>query len=142
MKANELMIGDWVYTNRDYMPIAQVEAIYPHFIFTKDGEYEGEEIKENDIEPIPLTPEILEKNGFEKEEYGLIWKSEQNVCDINGFPRIYAWVSFWKKGCIREVEISNIDTFYKDKIKQSNTYYVHQLQQALRLCGIEKEITL
>lgn len=49
MKANELMIGDWVYYGDKPVQVLQLSdgKDYPH------------------IKPIPLTAEILEKSGFE-----------------------------------------------------------------------------
>lgn len=123
MKANELMIGDWVLDGNIY---AQVTSI------TCDGNIETTHNEHSNIElvkPIPLTPEILEKNGFVLEEgeegmYGVVvapYYSRDDVpfevfCDGEPF-------AIW----------------FKDPI---NIKYVHQLQHALRLCGIEKEIVL
>lgn len=130
MKANELsckdlMIGDWVMIN----PISyyQVEQIRMEFgelrIYLKGTEVFA---TENEIMPIPLTPEILEKNGFHKE-----WDEDiiLMVCDTI------------------IVETGNNYKLYKDgkmylRRVLSPLYYVHQLQHALRLCGIEKEIIL
>ena len=61
MKAEELMIGDWVRM---------------HYPFDMDIDMRPERIKvlekrvDIDCEPIPLTAEILEKNGFRT--FGLI----------------------------------------------------------------------
>jgi hypothetical protein len=63
MKGNELRIGNWVkWDNADNF--FQIESI---------NENTG-----NEIEPIPLTPEILEKAGFVK------WNSEINEIKIGG----------------------------------------------------------
>lgn len=75
--------------------------------------------------PIPITPEILEKNGFEASEVNegsYIWKAktERAIWDEEG------------NVTIRSVKC--------DALFQGHCYYVHQLQDALRLCGIEKEI--
>ncbi|MBR1525226.1 MAG: hypothetical protein IJ640_01015 [Prevotella sp.] len=128
MKASELMRGDWIATNRDYMPLAQVEDIIGDSIITKAAEYESEEIDEQDIKPIPLTPEILEKNGFKED-------SEYNGC-------------YWRPDCskfcfVKELEDWYFAILYKGgHICISECNYVHELQHALKLCGIEKEITL
>ena len=54
MKANELMIGDWVYI-KDYPMTAQpMQVKKEHFVRSLV-----------EFEPIPLTKELLEKNGFE-----------------------------------------------------------------------------
>lgn len=115
MKANELMVGDWVYT-KDYPMIKSPQRIRPeHFVRSLV-----------DFEPILLTKEILEKNGFHKE-----WDEDimLMVCDTI------------------IVEIGDNYKLYKDgkmylRRVLSPLYYVHQLQHALRLCGISKEIEL
>ena len=76
MKATELMIEDWVLYDGEPYQIRQL-GIYE---VNRDGEdYPavcvgkpkgiGLIIERNEIEPIPLTPEILEKNGFVKQDY-------------------------------------------------------------------------
>lgn len=69
-----------------------------------------------ELEPIPLTPEILEKNGF-------IYDSEDQLFkDI--YPRISMLYAQY-----RLVENYGINYGEMSEIK-----YVHQLQHALRLC--------
>ena len=62
MKAQDLMIGDWVYyshTEDGIAPFDEVTQIEADD-FTRD-----ECIFQTLYQPIPLTPKILEKNGFE-----------------------------------------------------------------------------
>jgi hypothetical protein len=106
MEANELMIGDFVLDGNIY---AQVTSI------TCDGNIETTHNKHSDIEliePIPLTPEILKKNGWEERPKGYV---------------------FYKKLCKNTFVVNAADIQIK---------YVHELQHALRLCEIEKEIIL
>lgn len=60
MDAKELMIGDWVYNSYHKKNIKwdYSEMFCPN----------GLPVIERDIEPIPLTPEILELNGFKNIE--------------------------------------------------------------------------
>lgn len=95
----------------------------------------------DEIEPIPLTPEILEKNGwkheFDKTEYMVKYELAQKGKDC------------WMMWAIKE---HNLDIQKQDeKLNMYNLKvqrvcipcdYVHQLQHALRLCGIEKEIII
>lgn len=87
--------------------------------------------------PIPLTVEILEKNGFGvRNKY--IWEQRDNYCCVK--------VKFAHKIGIEG------ETFDEPPIMlQIDTYknslniiveYVHELQHALRICGIKKEITV
>lgn len=113
MKANELMIGDWVLAYGKKTQIVWVGNIRKLAVRGFPSEF-----YEDEISPIPLTPEILEKNGFKFTD---------------------PWYEFGDFGVI----------FNKDGIRISITgklsiyiNYVHQLQHALRLYGIEKEVEL
>lgn len=121
MKANELMVGDWVYLLGTPCRI-------------KDIIDDGVINYEKDVTPIPLTEEILEKNGYtckrslDKEIISYNWKSPDRrvtLNDQNGSPWFCIILS---DGMMEEVMIG--------------ITYVHELQHALRLCGIEKEIML
>lgn len=118
MKVNDLMLGDWVY-NR----VADITfQVYPQFF----GQWHNRpEQFEAIIQPIPLTAEILEKNGFEKDpESGeLIW-TDDDVTEV-------VWV-----GTILTIRGESANAEF------ATCMFVHQLQHALRLCGIEHEITL
>ena len=134
MKANELMIGDLVRVSKDVSikkgTIVEIRAI--------DADRNFQELKGcatcvpiNDpdglsggvwldyLKPIPLTPEVLEKT----------LATEQQI----------AWCVGWNKKDDIHIEIKRDDlnaAFY------GVIDFVHQLQHALRLCGIEKEIIL
>lgn len=119
MKAKDLMIGDWVKLSRgNWSKIVQV------------GLTDIEMIAESVYlaEPIPLTPEILEKKGLSKlVTYG----TEKWVCDkfrLNEYDNKGVW-----RFCA-----------YTNRNEDSVIYirYVHELQHALKLCGIEKEVVL
>ena len=139
MKANELMIGDWVMDGKN---IAQITSI------TCDGIIEttfNESSNIEVIEPIPLTPEILEKIGFERCISSIIKTSTSSVpvCKSNQF----ADKEFGGNTRIIDMGIHGFtlitDVFgTTEKNKVNHIFYVHQLQHALRLCGIEKEIKL
>ena len=137
MKANELMIGDWVTfkdcQHENPMPI-KIIAIG----FQADEEDDclvqinGDEscdimTIDDEIVGIPLTAEILDRNGFESAP-----APSERVWMRNG----------------QEVWLDNEGENYWANIKNGEFYfegyieYIHELQHALRLCGIEKEIEL
>ena len=79
------------------------------------------------VSPIPLTREIVEKNGFKEYDKG---------CFRLDFEEgVYANVDFTAKEPF--VSIHN-KSYYTCPM----CLYVHQLQQAFISCGIKKEITL
>lgn len=127
MKASDLMIGDYVVnTEFGKNKIDKIETLEPRRVWLEHGKtYVPIEY----IEPIPLTTEILEKNGFVKDE-----KDDD----------MYYWNWSVIDDCISyDKETSKVRIFYVSgltfvKILQ----YVHELQHALRLCEIKKEIEL
>ena len=119
MKANELMINDWVRVKRT-QKIVKVKEIKQSCIYTEDNGYEY-----NEIEPIPLTKEILEKNGWKKLETAYWWRGGGIPILLDMYDERYGW-------CL-SIERNHIPFDCK---------YVHQLQQAMSLCGITKEIEL
>lgn len=76
--------------------------------------------------PIPLTQEILEKNGWEKGGYEEMVNitDEYSFALQKGVDGKNAW--WWE--------------LFSSPIRPIN--YVHELQHALRLCGIDKAIEL
>ena len=131
MKANELMIGDWVW---DITPVV-IDAIGNEYICIYRAEYGYITVNLTNLKPIPLTDEILEKNGFpldvEETNHPLYKGTEIKEYIISMPPNEYKEHLIWNG----EYYIM----FDSPKIRID---YVHQLQHALRLCGIDKEIVL
>jgi hypothetical protein len=122
MKANELMVGDWVYNTFSQQAEQVVEIRQDQVILAYN---DGNDYDE--IEPIPITAEILEKNGFES----------------TPAPSERVW-----KDNDQEVWLDNEGENYWANIKRDEYYfegyieYVHELQHCLKLVGINKEIIL
>lgn len=131
MKANELMIGDWVFNihNRQNERVEEICSGLPMLSYNDLYEYD-------EIEPIPLTPEILEKNGF------VIKKKWAQIGNFGDSPLIM-W-HFVDEPVLKtykhELEVHQNDT---GKVHvHIPCEYVHELQHAFRMCGITKEIEL
>ena len=134
MKAKELMVGDWVYMKAhrgfdsqyikvETIPDSSSDTHYGHIgAYPISDDMDFRDIEDSHLEPIPITQEILEKNGFED----MGFYSECKVGD-------WRVLCDTKNVAILHREHCNIDTPVE---------YVHELQHALRLCGIEKEIEL
>ena len=143
MRAEELQIGDWV------MPLKKkLKGIPGKVITTIDGgtgvcwidskDYSCF-VPCSDVERIPITPEILEKNGFEKLDFSHFQIGDRRlVLDADGRwdgPLSWHWV------------VTEMDTNAKGQPVVLDYYvatinYVHELQHALRICGITKEIQI
>lgn len=122
MKPEELQIYDWVLINDTPH---QVKQITQKKVGYHKVPYSLDYARLVDVKPIPITAEILEKNGFKKEYY------YYNLYEENGGHLQY-YPHEWR-----------LDRWYKDDILfRCNCHYVNQLQQAFRLCGIDKRIKL
>lgn len=138
MKATDLMIGDYVYAYI-YPNGSQNQKDYCYARVTEIKSYEGDndstfckgKIVGTDeffsspldtIVPIPLTPEILEKNGFIR-------------LDETGYEYVYSRCDVTFSVCKRK--------FTCPYIRFAGYYfcyinYVHELQHALRICGLKE----
>ena len=117
MEAKDLMIGDWVQVPSELNRYKRIRST-----FDMDSAVL--------YRPIPLTTEILEMNGFRKDEkreemYYLNWGIGNNC------------VSYDKEtGIVRIFHVLGHLVFVLP------LGYVHELQHAFKLCGITKEIEL
>lgn len=146
MKTKDLMIGDWLIPYNETEPRRVEHLTYQ---YDMSGKYDAVAFDKNPYtfnytgfcKPVPITREILEKNGF--------------VCRKNsGAFIVYAEESYSNQTV--EVTLFDVESEFRNiqlHICESNSpketmlhlmecNYVHQLQHALRLCGIEKEIEL
>lgn len=120
MEANELMIGDWVRM---------------HYPFDMDIDMRPERINvlakgvDIDCEPIPLTTEIFEKNGF-------IGKEEGHYYSYHRYGRLGNEIFnvHYQNHWIACSTPDNRDEFAL--FGMIILRYVHELQHALRLCGL------
>lgn len=127
MEANELMIGDWADFASELgdQPIAKIITV--NYLYMLDS---GRMV----VRPIPLTPEILEKNGFNEEQ-----KRVRFVVSHKEYQLTYYFNSNWFS-IYKNANGSDYPIFicaFQERIK-----YVHELQHALRLCKVDKEIVL
>ena len=136
------MIGDWLrlrYENSEGKEIvidfriSQVQKFsVTGSIYVWSDERGNMGDIENHIEPIPITPEILLKNGFEFRGEGTARKPYQIIDDG-------LYISWWNNRLVIR---------YKRESGRASNYlnldcrYVHDLQHCLRMAGIEKNITI
>ena len=135
MKIEQLSVNDWVAIDGVPSKVMSIDSVTGLLRVSGKGNPIGMGI----VEPIPLTPEILEKNGFDA-------------------PKAKAWNDSWYWSNRKDVALELRESFglwYMEIVTkeqrsglQSNRKlgigfkYVHQLQNALRLAGVEKEIEL
>ena len=154
MRANELMLGDWVshFDEGKNCVVTELRGRKVSVSYTDDNGKKkySELLPEMAFEPIPLTAEILKKNGF-----------VSPTIDDPEFKNYVFKDTFIHKEQLPNVELLRVNyydgvewDFYAllGKRKSSDCgeqyeymaiiKYVHELQHVLRLCGIEKEIEL
>ena len=134
LKISDLSVGDWVrYDGKEYQ-VQCVDGLSE--IVTLFGYCEQREESAGNLRPIPITAEILEKNGWTSDEMC----AEMRITEYSHLEyyfrehRLREWVSReagWLPG-----EIVTSITF------AAHCYNVHQLQHALRLAGVDNEINL
>lgn len=125
MKPNELMIDDWVYNKNIGKPM----QVYPMMFSQMFRQTPNATTEDYNIFPISLTPEILEKNEFKQIGEKFIWgEIDDDLIEIT--PSI---------NNSYRIAVSVADLMISCRIWCN---HVHELQHALRICGIEKEIVL
>ena len=134
MEAKELMIGDWV----EHIVVGEQSRNHPMKVDLRDLYRIQAAISNSDdsliVRPIPLTEEILEKNGFEVTR-NMSSSRNKDVWSLH--------VSKYKMFHIVEHHNKKMFPYFWIEIgSNSDIKYVHQLQHALRLCGIDKTIEL
>lgn len=139
MKITELSIGDWVRYDRGTDAV-QIMGIYvrnnQECVVMSDSYFPDGVIGfVEHISPIPLTPKILEKNGWH--DYISKYNDDvEDVCYENGDIIAHSFSSIYFKG--GEYYFGEESGYFKTLTIK----YVHQLQNALRLAGVEKEIII
>lgn len=130
MNARELMTGDWVRIKDLKDPIKRLVCVDEYL--GKVDFLDGEELIVTSIDnvlPIPLTKEILEKNGFEQD------KNDKNYYKWNWYVMVDNVSYDTETGQLRIFKCSHLTYWHP-------IGYVHELQNALRLCEIDKEVVL
>ena len=135
MDSKSLMIGDWVYNtfNQQAEQVVEIRQDQVILAYNDGNDYD-------EIEPIPLTAEILEKNGWKlmpnpyKLEYSWSTGAIEEYADIHicvgkDHSNVWRW----------DFPILNIH-LYRGDIELTKFRYVHEMQHALKLCGINKTI--
>lgn len=131
MDIKELSIGDWVEIDGEPAKALCLRIAGGHIF---KGGVSGQMYRccgGMDFEPIPLTPEILEKNGFEKNSE-CCWRNSAIECACLRYGTKY-----W------DIRINGRNRAYRPtRISIDNILHTHQLQNALRLADITIEFVV
>lgn len=130
MKKEDLMIGDWVVLVDPDTKERKITQVTTSDI--------GEDYILSLFEPLEITPEILEKNGFQNH---IMKEMEyQYEAYTEGFfvciakREGYDWNFYFDQG------LTNIGGF--DGVCLWHNKFVHELQHFFKLCKLEKNIII
>lgn len=141
MKANELMLGDWVriidddtaaFFDARVGTLTRVENIF----VVPPGEEMAQPFSIDCVEPIPITQEILEKN-FTRTEVRVLSGTKTHYIEGDDF---YAVALNEYTDSIWEMEYTNCEAHFP--LCRVLVAHVHEMQHALKMFGIDKEIVL
>lgn len=125
------MIGDWV----SYIPEIEIgeDSYLGEPRYTQVDIPTLQRMEDLIFTPIPLTPEILEKNGLKDwcehstivRSVNVLVEDNTNLCiqEIKGQDSMFVQISHCGAGSFE----------FRKHLK-----YVHELQRALRLCGLNE----
>ena len=134
MKVCELMVGDLVLHDGK---VIRVDAVHKRKIGYHKTKDKLTWLFCGQFDPIQITPEILEKNGFKLND-----AVEDDYCIYNGIDnRVYLCNDKEYMNSANQWDV-HIDSEDYCTIANCELTYVHELQQILRLCKIDKEIVV
>ena len=130
LKITDLSIGDWVQYEGQNRKIRAINDSTSLILLSNSPNFVGV----GGVGPVPITPEILKKNGFDfYTEY-----LNSFVFDISTNSRIW----LFKNSHDWTFQIMDSGLGFSHCIVKMLVKYIHQLQHALRLAGVNKEIQL
>lgn len=136
LKISDLSVGDWVGvrcgTKINAFKVEEIRFnnfIHKYVALLNNKAYG---LPTTELHPIPITAEILEKNGFVKNGGAYLWSNKKH--------RVFVFLTEFSPS----VDIEEMDEQFdpiSSRIEVSQLY-AHQLQHALRIAGVDKEINL
>lgn len=122
IKIRELSVGDWVLMNGEPAKALRLTMAGRTIFKGLSGQIYGS--VGGDIFPLPIASEILKANGWQRNE-------EDEYMEYYGDPT--SCIAHTKGTCHYRLEAPEVSVVCD---------FVHQLQHALRLAGVDKEIIM
>ena len=130
MKKAELKLGDWVLVGGSPIKIDELVEGIDELTVYDDETNEIENYSYDDLPPIPLTEEILEKNGWEEDDE--IWGIDYTFGHLH--------IEFFSNG--KEIEAMVSVTDDRDVCCLRQIKYIHQLQHILWALGMDDNLKI
>ena len=140
IKATELQIGDYVLVDGKPRRVESITKKKIGYHINPQTDKRLYYARLHDVEPIEITKELLEKNGFGTKGMTTIYFLEGEL------PDDFIWnitldLRYRVVNAILWKRIQPKDSTYDDLVTQRKVFvkslYIHQLQQACRMCGIK-----
>ena len=128
IRQRDLSIGDWVDAGGEPAKIIQLGIVGRNKAKGLSGQMYGF-LTSSEIEPIPITSEILKSNGWYEDDYDTCtdYITDNTIIMYNKERKD------WKACIMNGSPVVRVKVFFT---------YVHELQHALRLAGLDKDIRL
>lgn len=128
LKIRDLSVGDWVKMGGEPAKILQLGIAGRNKAKGLSGQMYGF-ITSSEIEPISITPEILKNNGWYEDDYDTCtdYITDNTIIMYNKERKD------WKACIMNNSPVVRVKVFFS---------YVHELQHALRLAGLDEDIKL
>lgn len=132
---NELRLGDLVEWDGRFWRVDMMYSEVCALRWKTKTEDRGVNLHYTSLNPIEITPEILEKNGFEN-RYGA-WSFVLDVNPELRYDVIYRMEDSWIHAASQNYNaVKNLHTC------MTTAKYLHQLQNALWAAHVWKEVTI
>ena len=128
IRQRDLSIGDWVNAGGEPAKIIQLGIVGRNKAKGLSGQMYGF-LTSSEIKPIPITSEILKSNGWYEDDYDTCtdYITDDTLIMYNKERKD------WKACIMNGSPVVRVKVFFT---------YVHELQHALRLAGLDKDIKL
>ena len=124
----DLSVGDWIKAGGEPARVLQLGIVGRNKAKGVSGQMYGF-LTSSDIEPIPITPEIFKSNGWYEDVYDICtdYITDNTLIMYNKERKD------WKAYIMNGSPVVRVKVFFS---------YVHELQHALRLAGLNEDIRL
>ena len=142
IRADQLQIGDHVLVSGTPRRVESITKGKIGYHINPQADKRLHYARLHDVEPIEITGVMLEKNGFGTKGMTTIYFLEGEL------PDDFIWnitldLRYRVVDAILWKRIQPKDLTYDDLVTQRNVFvkslYIHQLQQACRMCGVKIE---
>lgn len=137
MKANELMVGNIVRYDGMTVYINQVNKTKIEGLIDKNDLLIDIRFSVELLEPIPITEELLLKNGFDEPFYRTDTKCYTHVRSLENGCEL--WVRFHVPRKYWYLDVVNEDGFI---LSSGKVDYLHQLQNLCNIAGLDVELNI